>query len=99
MPPRGRKQKTSGAGVDESKEGDDERRRQIAAFCAAVRADAASGVLTSPKSGAHARAERQRCAREFYGALRAAVRCETCGAAQRKIRKDGATKFFQQPLD
>ena len=99
MPPRGRKQKTSGAGVDEAKEGDDERRRQIAAFCAAVRADAASGVLTSPKSGAHARAERQRCAREFYGALRAAVRCETCGAAQRKIRKDGATKFFQQPLD
>ncbi|KAH8066040.1 hypothetical protein JL722_435 [Aureococcus anophagefferens] len=91
--------KTSGAGVDEGREGDDERRRQIAAFCAAVRADAASGVLTSPKSGAHARAERQRCAREFYGALRAAVRCETCGAAQRKIRKDGATKFFQQPLD
>ena len=39
------------------------------------------------------------CALRAAPLMRAAVRCETCGAAQRKIRKDGATKFFQQPLD
>ena len=48
-------------------------------------------------TGLHARVERAKLLREFWGALRGANKCDNCGAAQRKIRKDGATKLFQQP--
>ena len=102
MPPRGRKGKSGGGGGgdgDLGGDGDEARRRAIAAFCAAVRRDARDGLLKRPPSAAHARVERLAATKEFYSALRAAVRCETCGAAQRKIRKDGSTKLFQLPLD
>ncbi|KAJ1458020.1 hypothetical protein M885DRAFT_461604 [Pelagophyceae sp. CCMP2097] len=47
----------------------------------------------------HERTARALEIKEFWKGLREAKRCENCGAARRKVRKDGATKLFQVPLE
>ena len=73
-------------------------RRIVTERIESVEKDIRDGRLT-PTPSAHGRVERQKAAKEFYSACRAVKKCDRCGASERKLRRDGASKLFQLPLD
>ena len=75
-----------------------EYRRQCTELIESVEKDIKDGILTRTAS-AHGRVERQKAAKEFYSACRSVKKCDRCGASERKLRRDGASKLFQLPLD
>ena len=46
----------------------------------------------------HGREKKAEASRELYAACKACRACDRCGAAARKLRRDGAAKLFAQPL-
>ena len=74
-----------------------EYRRIVTERIESVEKDIKDGKLT-PTPSAHGRVERQKAAKEFYSACRAVKKCDRCGASERKLRRDGASKLFQLPL-
>jgi len=72
-------------------------RDAAAAAVAAVERDVADGRL--PRNASlHGREKKAEASRELYAACKACRACDRCGAAARKLRRDGAAKLFAQPL-